>query len=794
MPAICIPLAQGVPNLNGAPGFISDPPGAKFKDKLDDPRWTGALSQGFPVITATSDAAAFRAVYFVENGVKSVYLSWRVKADSVVNTGATGDVFYIGFRPNKAGTATVLKISPFGVATNLTNLAPEGAPANGSIDTFTNTGAGGVWVQAGSDPAWVNANTRVWLQVTPVEYAIQMRVPYNLFSLGDTFSMWYAMRTVLPTNPPVYYTWPSGPEPTTTINGEQFPDPNGWQEYGASPTCVVGAGVGFSDYDDIGTQKTPTHEIQKVGPNTFYARPINSTGVAIPAQTIKARFRIANWGSTYSDASWDDVPGLAAVTHLAAYPTGHPTPPATPLTGVWTLSPADLAKYTGSGKTQHQCIFVTLSGAGVTFTRDSAARNMDFVPASLIERVAEINLQGLAAISAQPRDVYILVKKGNMPKNALPNYSEGEFLSTTLNQMIEANRDNEQFVGRLNTLVKLLDGASGRADEQSAQQLGVLMQVLFALLAQLSQEGDGDNGLAASPSGELVAAIRAWLAAVKLDKAASRRLATFLQVLEDWLAASANGGINPKTQALSLAITTWLAQLPNDAASQRNLPTVVATFRRWLSGLPDESGAAARLGQVIGELEVWLKERGSLEALGKIIASLSVWLGGLGKDEGNMRAQLGWLIGSIREWLMPGKDHLDVLVAAMQAAKLTSSDYAKIFPTCIYHVFHDTGRRERLANGSMSPVLEAQAGFGIHAYHEGALAGWSAIIEGATRLAEDFYVLKVPENSTARVTTKIQAREPGEESIPEPPIEVPPGTTSNKGCWQAILDLLTGKK
>ena len=66
----------------------------------------------------------------------------------------------------------------------------------------------------------------------------------------------------------------------------------------------------------------------------------------MPANIVKARFRIANWGSAVGDltaSSWSDIPGLASVTDAVGIPangTGN-------ITGAWTLTHAERCRFGG---------------------------------------------------------------------------------------------------------------------------------------------------------------------------------------------------------------------------------------------------------------------------------------------------------------------------------------------------------------------------------------------------------------------------------------------------------------
>jgi hypothetical protein len=105
------------------------------------------------------------------------------------------------------------------------------------------------------------------------------------------------------------------------------------------------------------------------------------------------------------------------------------------------------------------------------------------------------------------------------------------------------------------------------------------------------------------------------------------------------------------------------------------------------------------------------------------------------------------------------------------------------------HVYHDTGERMTGSDGVSRPVLSVQPSFGLYVYHEEDLEGWQTSIEGAQRIADNLYLLAVPNHSTAKVKVKVQAVRPGEERIPEDPIK-PIKKQERCGCLCQILRLL----
>jgi hypothetical protein len=117
----------------------------------------------------------------------------------------------------------------------------------------------------------------------------------------------------------------------------------------------------------------------------------------------------------------------------------------------------------------------------------------------------------------------------------------------------------------------------------------------------------------------------------------------------------------------------------------------------------------------------------------------------------------------------------------------TIEDLIKFLPTYRVHVYHDTGRRTTLLGGGTRRILSPQSSFGYFVEHEGELYGWETRLYGAEKIAENFYILRVPNNGSVRVTTAIQARESANET-PLPPDAAPCGCLCT--IWRAIKKLL----
>jgi hypothetical protein len=444
----CIPVATGVPGLFGPPNWWdtggSAPP---LRNIIDDPRWVGAASQGFGYGTGLE--AEFRALYATDwLGKTSLFLSWHVVYDGALNDGL--DRLYVGFAPTGI---TPLIIEVIAYTSSSSDLTDQFA---GTIQAYQLDDATGSVTPLGSTPAWLNT-TRVWLTRNPITWAITMRVPINPLAtqptdpdglnLASTFSMFYELYVLTPTRVDtspatggfVVHKWPSGiANIITGVAGDIIPHPvaGNWEQFQYGSTCTGGISL---DLWNIGTTNTPTSKIlYKAGgggpTNTIFANPLNKTGSTIPVGAITARFRIADWGSVIMDpnAPWDDIRGGGAVPNAQpivdsnpqltySSPPNSPPLPNPPISFTWQLNNTEAAPYAG-GKPSDQCMLVELSGAGLTFSNNSIRRNMDFVPASIFQRTAQINIVGLTPIAGggPTRDVYLAVETLNMPAVAPP--------------------------------------------------------------------------------------------------------------------------------------------------------------------------------------------------------------------------------------------------------------------------------------------------------------------------------------------------------------------------------------
>lgn len=420
----CIPLAGGVPGLPGPPDLLA--PG---NNAFRDPRWRGAMAQGFPFQPGigVGEHVQFRALYSGSGSNKVLQLSWLIKVDVALSN--ADDRLYVGFQgAGGVNDSMVIEITPYSASANITN-GPVAA-----IEVYQHTGVG-TWTPV-AQPTWLSttagsANPTVWLETTPVLWAVQLRVPISASgnvlngtgpNLPDPFRMWYYVRVApLPADVATFAEWlaPVGTtHPSSDANDITdgiFPEPGSWDQFhtstGAGDPICTAEGIELR-YNDVGTHNNPSSQINTITPNEVFARPRNYTSSAIGAGVLHAHFRFANWGSVADpNAPWDldagDHTNAAAILPLAQ---GLDPPVSNPEEVQFNYVPPSLG-----GKPPHQCMLVELSGAGLTFSNSSVYRNMDFVNASVFRRQAQISIRGLAAIDAGPRDVYLYVQTLNMP-------------------------------------------------------------------------------------------------------------------------------------------------------------------------------------------------------------------------------------------------------------------------------------------------------------------------------------------------------------------------------------------
>lgn len=471
MPTYCFPTFRGVPGSLVTKldwWTLAAPPGPN--NFPEDPNWLGAFS-----ISHSSGAGVhtqFRVLNGVDGATRFLWLSWivRVAPNPTLNIDGINLLLGVG------GNHIALKIR---LATTATTISGSQAVA---FAVQTNSySAGTLGAAHGTIPAWVTNTGRMWINYTSpasglsIPWAFQIAVPLeqNLSPAGEPavvlprgadFKLWYqAQVNTLAGAGVVPYPWTGTPFSTSELDyipAGLTPADVRVPTVASDPACTTGivlnwADIGIKNAD--GTDRADRHAIQldlgKPYPpnnapyntgltpdvsqpqrqNMFYARPNVASLSAAQMMSLRARFRLANWGSQYhvpTPNSWKTVPGGEAVNYSTAdseFRFTWPRPPLDAFTSTFINGVKTWLNTGGaSGQHPHQCMLVELSSTdpSVIFTKSSEFANMHVVDASVFERVAEISVVGLAPISPRPRDVYLYLETFNMPRVADGPYLE----------------------------------------------------------------------------------------------------------------------------------------------------------------------------------------------------------------------------------------------------------------------------------------------------------------------------------------------------------------------------------
>lgn len=402
----CNGSLPGFQNVGGVPGAAGQPPdwwtptplqGSLTGRWVDDPRWQGASSY-----SSVSDNSRFRALVETVGTQKFLVVSWVVKADV---TGAA-DYLYFGIWDESSARGNVFRLAR-SVATDTTI---DGATyVGGAFDgRFFHKIGGSPWALNNPGgltlpplPNWLKASTRVdvWCSAGTCGWAVRMRIPIDAtadvasanpagvrITSGGAFRFWYEIQDNSSVGTTTY-AWPSGlsvaeelPSPTcTVVTGICFPVPDpagdpdstpGWSRFREGSTCpgevALQAGHIYNN--------TPANiQVNLTGANVFHARPVNLTGGNKSGDSIKATFKLANWGSapglnpTWAPICTDVVGNSGTIASTGQFD----------IVCTYTIPPGDRCKYvplgspcpgggTGTGeRTPDQSLLVELSSNDV---------------------------------------------------------------------------------------------------------------------------------------------------------------------------------------------------------------------------------------------------------------------------------------------------------------------------------------------------------------------------------------------------------------------------------------------
>jgi hypothetical protein len=415
---LCIPRATGVPGMGGPPKWW------EADGRVDDPRWRGAL-----VVGHANGHARFRALRASDaSGATQLYLSWEVEVDPGGISDGVSVAFYDPLTQNGNAFQFTLKTDADlqGGTLGSGEIAFEGYYRKLYTPEWTQL--------AGAVPPWLDETTRSFVSCDAgaCTWALQVRIPIDPqgdpedpaqgVQLSNEFVYWHDLQ-VFGDPIVVHHSWPEwapGEFPFATE-----PDVWTWERMQLEAGIPCRPTISLS-----GSQITTDHPegSQIIGEsNTFHARPTNHAGRTLRGDDVKARFRIANWGSAVGDSpEWRDVsPECSAASGEASSAVSDGAN--FDLECTW--EPGDeLCQYDPNCDGtyhHHQCILVELSHGGtaepgLVFSPGSAYRNMEVVAASTFEREAVVSVSGLEAIEgSSQRDVYLLVETHNLPSPAL---------------------------------------------------------------------------------------------------------------------------------------------------------------------------------------------------------------------------------------------------------------------------------------------------------------------------------------------------------------------------------------
>jgi hypothetical protein len=466
MAPFCIPAAVGIPGFE-SPRLTWWAPGTRpLEDYPEDPNWLGSFSVGEG--SGTQAQVQFRALTGLDGGSQFLYLSWVVRVQPnlpLVNVDGVslliGDgTNYIAVKVRLATTATTInggKTVAYAISTHSYTVPGAGMP--GTLGPPHSQAPG--WA-TDTGRAWINYDSKISsvLPTPRIPWAFQVRVPLgvNIAPIGATsvtlpvaasFKLWHQLNVTVAAPAPggvVAYSWPGT---LFTLSELNFIPANVAPAEVALPIvggCVAGITlsqnqIGIEDVAVGGDRATIQLDLTNTPPdvalpqhqNVLYARPSGVTAAAIPSLT--ATFRLANWGTTFTDtsaSSWTDVPGGDQVPYKTAAPPfpaefrfTWPKPPLDAFTQDF-ITGRRLYDSSGgvSGKLPHQCMFVEMftSDGNVVLTKSSGFNNLWAINASTYHDVAEVSVVGNPPIGPGPRDVYLYLQTMGLPEVADDDY------------------------------------------------------------------------------------------------------------------------------------------------------------------------------------------------------------------------------------------------------------------------------------------------------------------------------------------------------------------------------------
>jgi len=468
----CIHGPVALPALSGPPEWFDVNGDGFYRPTFHDPRWSGAPLE---LLIAVTDEAQTR---ILQQG-NYIYASYQATGDDQGPDGQ--DTVYLGITQGSASQAYAVKFPVLGDGTGVAG--PPGSPADTPLPEHLLSGVFSYW-QSNSSGSFTGALEQTsplsWIDQIAVwkppsgshsPWGVTVRIDKSSTGLNaspGSIRIFLGMNIHKTTGGSSFgnvnpVAMASGVGGTTIIPT----DPTTWGRY-AEPGTACTSGVTLSSTDvgvfpgSPGTAPTGTltNRICASDPcpsttpggnpdNVFRVIARNvPNGAGIGTWGLRARVRIADWGSTISDwryAPWKDVSVPTASRPTNPTGTAILTGPSTPLTSAngwyFQANPDSPGSSTSnvvmdyqcdrgtdaycpklSDPTEsHQCMLVEIGQQGAQFEIANTAvyRNMDYYGLSSLDRPAVISLAGLKQSTGLDgeREVYLHVEELNMPRH-----------------------------------------------------------------------------------------------------------------------------------------------------------------------------------------------------------------------------------------------------------------------------------------------------------------------------------------------------------------------------------------
>jgi hypothetical protein len=416
---VCFHRPSGVPGLPDEPVWFAT--AGKFaRPDLNEPRWGAGPLMDF-------ESAIGNAGYRLISNAAGDEMTLSLQA--LASTGTSPLAIYIGIAPTSTQARAVKLVLPVSGTNPIALSNGQSWEYTGSWPTVASVGV----------PTWVKAAAAWRSPGGGVQWAINLKV--SLADVGVSPGSAYKMFLGISTGGMTHFSTPDSSGSASFVGGTIIPQNFNSAEWAAATAINQGCPGGVvlgptqlgSDFIDPSTSAAmPWRVNTTVGAaNSFHATPDYSAVGGPIAGTLKADFRIADWGSVADPA--------------ADWPLINATPVANNSSGTFSVScapatAANVCNVTGSHiSVPDHCVQVSLSnnaGSTIPITQAAVFRNMIFAPASELRRSARVSLVTTPEFKAKPKDLYLLVQTNNMdPHGETKQFSDVDALDRLRNAL-----------------------------------------------------------------------------------------------------------------------------------------------------------------------------------------------------------------------------------------------------------------------------------------------------------------------------------------------------------------------